>query len=557
MDATLSTYPLSQGFDRTVQAVLGREYLRLSAAELRQRPFFSMLRYLRSLSIDRLVFPIEDSESLALLPVLQTLGAAVPARETYVLDDSRLRRVTPADMLKAAAGLGYASLAYRRDVASARRDVPALLQADRVAARSRGGRDLTYINANLWFGVKAGGSVGHISGVINAFLDDGFEVDFFSAGGRLLVRDRARYEQLHPPALFGFPPEINHYRFNALTQSQIAGSAALDRADFIYQRLSTANYAGVAVSRSRNLPLVLEYNGSEAWIAKNWGKPFKEQVLAEQIEDANLRHAHLVVTVSDVLRDELLERGIAPDRIVSYPNCIDPSLFDPERIPPEQVAEVRRRHAIPEDAVVVTFIGTFGQWHGVEVLAQAIRQMIDDHSAWLETNKVRFLLVGDGLKMAQVKEILGRHASGPFVRLPGLVEQRQAPLYLAASDILSSPHVRNSDGTRFFGSPTKLFEYMAMGKPVVASDLEQIGEVLRDSLRAGALPVGGESAGTALAILGEPGSVDDQVRGIRFLVDRPDWRARLGANARAEALGKYTWRDHVHAILDGLKAVPD
>ena len=49
---------------------------------------------------------------------------------------------------------------------------------------------------------------------------------------------------------------------------------------------------------------------------------------------------------------------------------------------------------------------------------------------------------------------------------------------LAACDVLASPHMGNPDGTRFFGSPTKLFEYMAMGRAIVASDLEQIGEVL-------------------------------------------------------------------------------
>ena len=70
-----------------------------------------------------------------------------------------------------------------------------------------------------------------------------------------------------------------------------------------------------------------------------------------------------------------------------------------------------------------------------------------------------------------------------------MIAQAEAPQYLAASNILLSPHVRNEDGTPFFGSPTKLFEYMAMGKAVVASDLDQIGEVtcaLLDTAKDGA-----------------------------------------------------------------------
>jgi glycosyltransferase involved in cell wall biosynthesis len=316
-----------------------------------------------------------------------------------------------------------------------------------------------------------------------------------------------------------------------------------------------SNYAGVSASRALGVPLILEYNGSEAWVAKNWGRPLWEQDLAERVERVNLRHAHLVVTVSDVLRDELLDLGMARERIVSYPNCIDPEMFDPSRFTSAAIAELRRRHGIPADAVVVTFIGTFGQWHGAEVLADAIHRLMSESRPWVEAEKVHFLLVGDGLKLPEVRRILGTHAEGPRVHLVGLVPQREAALYLAAADILSSPHVPNADGSRFFGSPTKLFEYMAMAKGIVASDLDQIGQVLSPSLRVGALPRGIEdNGGEALGVLCRPGSAVEHAEGIRFLVDHAGWRRRLGANARRQALGRYTWRHHVQAILAGFAA---
>jgi glycosyltransferase involved in cell wall biosynthesis len=114
--------------------------------------------------------------------------------------------------------------------------------------------------------------------------------------------------------------------------------------------------------------------------------------------------------------------------------------------------------------------------------------------------------------------------------------------------------VSNADGSRFFGSPTKLFEYMAMGKAIVASDLDQIGEVLANSLRADKLPASDEpvSEDNLLSLLCEPGSATQIADGIRFLASHPRWRAALGANARSEALSRYTWNDHVEAILAGL-----
>jgi glycosyltransferase involved in cell wall biosynthesis len=215
---------------------------------------------------------------------------------------------------------------------------------------------------------------------------------------------------------------------------------------------------------------------------------------------------------------------------------------------------LRAKFGLGGDSVVITFVGTFGQWHGVDILARAIRSLVDTSEAWLQQRRVHFLLIGDGLKMSEVKTILSTDRCRRFATLVGLVPQHEAPSYLATSDVLVSPHVKNPDGTRFFGSPTKLFEYMAMGKGIVASDLDQIGEVLQDSLRVGRLPTSAPNGEeTALAVLGEPGSVEDLIGGVRFLVEQDLWREALGRNARREALTKYTWAHHVDAIVRGLE----
>jgi glycosyltransferase involved in cell wall biosynthesis len=169
---------------------------------------------------------------------------------------------------------------------------------------------------------------------------------------------------------------------------------------------------------------------------------------------------------------------------------------------------------------------------------------------------VHFLIVGDGMLMPKVRETLAGDAVAPFVTLTGLVPQDRAARYLAASDVLLSPHVRNPDGTPFFGSPTKLFEYMAMAKGIVASDLEQIGDVLRRSYRAAALPDGPcLQDDPNLSILIEPGSSDELARGIKFLVERSDYRSILGRNARDEVLRRYTWDRNVDELLARLAAL--
>lgn len=158
--------------------------------------------------------------------------------------------------------------------------------------------------------------------------------------------------------------------------------------------------------------------------------------------------------------------------------------------------------------------------------------------------------------MPTVKQLLSDSRCHGLATLTGLLPQADAPLAVAACDLMVSPHVHNPDGSRFFGSPTKMFEYLAMGKAVVASDLEQIGEVLADSLRVASLPQQGPQPGEQrLAVLTEPGDVGGLIDGIRFLVEQPSWRRTLGENSRREALAKYTWDRHVDSILNGLERV--
>jgi glycosyltransferase involved in cell wall biosynthesis len=141
--------------------------------------------------------------------------------------------------------------------------------------------------------------------------------------------------------------------------------------------------------------------------------------------------------------------------------------------------------------------------------------------------------------MAEVKDALARAGVSDLTTLTGIVAQADGPGYLAACDILASPHVANADGTPFFGSPTKLFEYMAMGKAIVASDLDQVGEILEH----------GRAAQMAI-----PGDVETLVEGLRELIDNPARREHLGAEARRLAVTRHSWREHTRRIIEALRA---
>jgi glycosyltransferase involved in cell wall biosynthesis len=548
----LSTYPLSKEFRTRLEDDIQVSPLYLSIADLRQRSAWRVLNTLLSLGADTLFLAMEDESGSGALPILQILAFVTRAHSVQLINPQVTRSsVSNRQILKSFSGFAWASIRNYAVMLRAKREVARLLQSFRKSAKPAGGRSVVFINANLWFGLKAGGAVGHIAGITNALDQSGYPVTYCACSENAMIASAVRRFRLESPTSLGFPQDYNHYYFHFRAERQILKSSLAQDCAFVYQRMSVANYVGISLSRAWGVPFILEYNGSEARIAKNWRRRWANQELAESVEKACLRHAHLVVTVSEVLAEELLQTGVEPERIVCYPNCVDPALFDPSRFTEGDITLLRKKLGIPSDAVVFTFLGTFFKWHGAEVLARAIRTLVVTENDWLKKNKVRFLLVGDGIQMPFVKELLSDSTCQSLCTLTGTVEQAEAPKYLAASDVLLSPHVPSDDGSRFFGSPTKLFEYMAMGKAIIASELDQIGTVFQNSLRVNSLPedmpIGGEDR---IAILVQPANITQLVIAMKFLAERPLWREKLGSNARTEALSKYTWTHHVNRILD-------
>ncbi len=201
---------------------------------------------------------------------------------------------------------------------------------------------------------------------------------------------------------------------------------------------------------------------------------------------------------------------------------------------------------------IFTFIGTFGKWHGVDILARTIAKLVDTHKTIIDRHRLKFLLVGDGSEMPFVKEMIDRKPYSHYVRFTGLVPQKETPLYLFSSDVLLSPHVSNPDGSRFFGSPIKIFEYMAMEKSIIVSDLEQLSDLFKDSAHIDR-SFTEDQYKRSTALLVEPGRVESLQKAILYLLDHESESKNLGINARKLVLQKYTWMKHVGEIIKGFE----
>jgi glycosyltransferase involved in cell wall biosynthesis len=388
-----------------------------------------------------------------------------------------------------------------------------------------------YFRTDLYFGVRCGGSVGHISGVLNHLAEFGNPPVFFSSDTIPTVNPHIKTHIIPPENRywdFRELPGLNYnQRFTRLVQQALRDTQVA----FVYQRYGVNNFSGAELSLAWGVPFVLEYNGSETWINRNWGRPLKYNALSERIEQLNLKAADLVVVVSKPIRDELLACGVVGQKILVNPNGFDPGRYSPG----VDGSSIRSRYGLG-GKVVIGFIGTFGKWHGAEILAEAFGKLLTGCPEYRE--RVRLLMIGDGLAIREVKSIVTGYDMNEQCILTGEVPQAEGPVYLGACDILVSPQVPNPDGTEFFGSPTKIFEYMAMGKGIVASNLGQIGDILKHN---------------QTAWLVRPGDVQSLMEGLQTLIEDPGLRKKLGAAAYRDVIAQYTWKEHVSKIVRKLE----
>jgi len=522
---------LSRWRDKLVQLYPDSSIELISRAEFESDSHLKRLKALRAMRPDVLAIATERLPWQRGQNLFMVFGALAGAREVLMIDaHGGLVRKSRANLLAGApVRLGRETLIGAGDVTQSRRELSRLEQE---VLRSRGTpisirepRRIVYLRSTPGPGTQAGGAASHIKGVVEGLESLGVKVQMISndliAG---LDHPDERFKMIPPQPGGGSRALFDIHNNLVFTRGAVPLIEHADP-DFIYQRYARFSWAGVVAALRTKRPLLLEYNGSEVWVGKHWDRVGSLDLL-ERYERLNLDAAARIFVVSEVERRNLEMRGVRPEKIVVNPNGVDVERFRPG----VGGVEARRELGIKDDEVVAGFVGTFGPWHGVEKLAAAIKSMPADL-------RVRFLLVGSGSLHAEVeKQLEGENR----VIFTGAVGHDRVPKLLDACDILVAPHVPLADGSEFFGSPTKIFEYMAMGKGIVASRLGQIGEVLVDE---------------ETALLVEPGNVDGLRNAIVKLIESPALRASLGAKAREVAEREHTWAHNARKVLEAYRSL--
>lgn len=315
-----------------------------------------------------------------------------------------------------------------------------------------------------------------------------------------------------------------------------AGRAPLEKLAFALQTLTFALAALIAALTTR--ADVFYTRDLAALLALSLVKPRRalayelhrrsQSRFGRRLQNIGVRRAGAVFPITPPLAQALIEDGLPPARVMVAHDGVRRARF--ENLLDRDAA--RCAVGWPPEAFIVGYVGrlhTMNMDKGLGVLVDALAHV--DGAA--------LALVGgpDDMATALRQRWLAHGLPETGFFYAGQVEPACVPLYVCAFDVCAMPFPQTPHYA-YYASPLKLFEYMAAGRPVVASDLPAWADVVQD----------GETA-----LLVPPGDADALAGAIARLRDDPALRQRLGEAARARALAHYTWEARARAILGHLQ----
>ncbi len=234
-----------------------------------------------------------------------------------------------------------------------------------------------------------------------------------------------------------------------------------------------------------------------------------------------------VVSTNTYKAGELARRfGVRRKNILVLPNGFDPREFDGASLR----EEARHRLGLPEDARIILYTGHLYDWKGAHVLLEAARISAKSDFDGLKSDVI--FVGGTDEDVARFrKETEGIQN----VQIVGHRPHREIPLWLAAADVLALPNSAKSEESVHETSPIKLFEYMAAGRPIVASDLPSIREIVSESE----------------VEFVSPDNPEALARGVSDLLSNPARAQSLARASKAKSV-QYTWENRAQKILEAI-----
>lgn len=358
----------------------------------------------------------------------------------------------------------------------------------------------------------------HIEEMIAAMRRQGHEVILVApavSGSASFGHDGgivARIRRLLP----GFVYEAMEFSYSFLAYRKLKQAYETHRPDVLYERYNLFFLPGLWLKRRTGIPYLLEVNAPLAHERSAYGG-LKLKALAAWTERSVWRGADMTLPVTNVLADFLRAQQVPESRIMVVPNGVNQ-----DRFPADKDGDGVRARLGLMGKTVLGFVGFIRDWHGLP-------HVVDAMAAMENREQLHFLVVGDGPGRAELEEHARKVGMAGQVTCLGLVDRDGVAAYVSAFDIALQPKVVS------YASPLKLFEYMGLGRAIIAPDQTNIREILVD----------GDNA-----LLFRPDDPSHFRSQIMRLCGDGDLRRRLGEGAQRTVLDRgLTWDNNARRVL--------
>jgi len=280
---------------------------------------------------------------------------------------------------------------------------------------------------------------------------------------------------------------------------------------------------GMIVKKETSLPLVFHVHSTETGRSVGRGSH-----TIKDIEFEGGQTADGVITVSYAMKDELEKLGFPPDKIRVCWNGVDPSKYDPARVPLESRIQLRRKYGINDDENMLFFIGRLVTVKGIDKLVKAMPNILQD----FPNTKLVVLGVGDmEWSLKSMAENLG--IRDKIVFRTEFIDENERITHYAAADCVVLPSIYEPFGI-------VCTESMSMGKPTV------VGARGTNGMREQIIPSGDKQCGIHI----NPYDPEDISWGVKQVLHSKEKAIWMGKNARERVINSFTWETVARRTLD-------
>jgi glycosyltransferase involved in cell wall biosynthesis len=280
----------------------------------------------------------------------------------------------------------------------------------------------------------------------------------------------SRFKLLLPRWLY----ELGELAYSVLAYRRLARAVRDFAPDMLYERYNLYLLAGLWTSRRFRLPLLLEVNAPMAQERRAYGG-LAWPGLAQRVELYIWKNATVVLPVTHVLARQMVAQGVQPERITVIPNAIDPAHY--QHLPGADQARAAQGLS---GRLVIGFTGFVREWDRLERVVKwlAARPRSPMGSAGPAGPVLHLLVVGDGPARASIEQCARAHGVASQVSFTGVVARQQVPALAMAFDVALQTALVP------YASPLCLFEYLALGKAIVAPNQPNHLEIVRHGVNA-------------------------------------------------------------------------